>query len=217
MYQSWKLGLVTCAFLLSIGCGSGNANLRLVNAMPSQPSLEMLVGGNDEASAVAYATASAYASIGSGSQQVQVEPTGGNNILVTQTINLSSGTNNTFLATTSGGMVLNDDNTTPATGNIAIRAINASATLGTADVYIVASGTNINTVNPTAASVAFPSATDYETVTAGSYQVIFTQPGQKIPMISSSPSVFTSGQVRSIMGLDGQNGGFTTSVLADLN
>jgi hypothetical protein len=47
--------------------------------------------------------------------------------------------------------------------------------------------------------------------------VIFTEPGQKVPAISSSPLSFSGGQVRPVMGLDGQNGGFTTAVLSDLN
>ena len=122
-----------------------------------------------------------------------------------------------MLATNSGAVVLADSSTTPSSGDISIRAINASSTLGTADVYIVNSSTDISTVNPTASSVAFTAATSYQTVAAGSYVVIFTQPGQKVPIISSSPLSFSAGQVRSVMGLDGQGGGFTTAVLADLN
>jgi hypothetical protein len=114
-------------------------------------------------------------------------------------------------------VVLTDSNSTPASGDISIRAINASSTLGTADVYVVTSGTDITTVNPTASNVAFPSATSYQAVAAGSYEVIFTQPGQKVPVISSSPTSFSAGQVRSVVGLDGQSGGFTTAVLSDLN
>ena len=36
-------------------------------------------------------------------------------------------------------------------------------------------------------------------------------------MIDSNPLSFSAGQIRSIVGLDGQNGGFTTAVLSDLN
>jgi hypothetical protein len=38
-----------------------------------------------------------------------------------------------------------------------------------------------------------------------------------VPVISSSPTSFNAGQVRSVVGLDGQSGGFTTAVLSDLN
>jgi hypothetical protein len=154
--------------------------------------------------------------VGSGSHHLQIEASGTTTILIDQTISLGSG-DNTVLATNSGAVVLADSSATPSSGDISIRAINASSTLGTADVYIVNSSTDISTVNPTASSVAFTAATPYQTVAAGSYVVIFTQPGQKVPVISSSPLSFTAGQVRSVMGLDGQSGGFTTAVLADLN
>src|SRR5579864_571848 len=206
MHQSWKLAVVpllASASLLSIGCGSSSTHIRLVNALPSQSSLDMLVDSKNIASAVLYGSASAYATVSSGSRHIQIEPTGTTDVLVDQTTSLSSGTDTTVLDTNSGAVVLTDSNSTPASGDISIRAINASATLGTADVYIVTSGTDITTVNPTASSVAFPSATSYQSVAAGSYEVIFTQPGQKVPVISSSPTSFNAGQVRSVVGLDG--------------
>ena len=220
MHQSWKLTVVPFlvgVILFSIGCGSSSAHVRLVNALPSQSSLDMLVDSKNVASAVLYGSASAYVSVSSGSRHIQIEPTGTTDVLVDQTTSLSSGTDSTILDTNSGAIVLTDSNSTPASGDIGIRAINGSSTLGAADVYIVTSGTDISTVNPTAASVAFPSATAYQTVAAGSYEVIFTQPGQKVPIISSSPLSFSAGQVRSVVDLDGQSGGFTVAVLSDLN
>jgi hypothetical protein len=65
--------------------------------------------------------------------------------------------------------------------------------------------------------VAFPSATTYQTVAAGTYVVVFTQHSSKTPVISTSPLSLVAGQVRTVLGLDGQNGGFTTGILADLN
>jgi hypothetical protein len=47
--------------------------------------------------------------------------------------------------------------------------------------------------------------------------VYFTQPGQKSAMIDSGPLTFTSQQIRTVVGLDGQSGGFETAVLSDLN
>lgn len=219
MHLSRKTAVVSflSAICFSIGCGgSGSTHVRLANAVPSQSNLEMLIDGNDLASSVPYGSASAYSSVSSGSRHLQIEPSGSNLTLIDQTVSVGSG-DNTVLATNSGAVILADSSTTPSSGDISIRAINASSTLNTADVYIVSSSTNISTVNPTASNVAFTAPTSYQTVAAGSYVVIFTQPGQKVPLISSSPLSFSAGQVRSVMGLDGQNGGFTTAVLADLN
>jgi uncharacterized protein DUF4397 len=219
MRLSWKMAVVSvtsCAMLVSIGCGSSSAHVRLTNALPSQSNLAMLIDGNSLAGPVTYGSASGYAPVGSGSHHLQIEASGTTTILIDQTISLGSG-DNTVLATNSGAMVLADSTSTPSSGDISIRAINASSTLGTADVYIVSSNTDIATVNPTDSNVAFSAATSYQTVAAGSYVVIFTQPGQKVPVISSSSLSFTAGQVRSVMSLDGENGGFTTALLADLN
>lgn len=229
MLQSSK-PVVTCllsfAVLLLSGCGSlGSTHLRLANAVSSQSELTLLVDGASDANAVTYGTASGYASVNSGSRHVQVEPTGSaNDILIDQSVSVASGSNTTVLAVSSAAtpgaadaLVLTDQTSTPATNDIAIRAVNASPTLGPADIYIVTSTTAIATVSPTAANVAFPSATTYQTVAAGTYVVIFTQHGSKTPVISTSPLGLVAGQVRTVLGLDGQNGGFTTGILADLN
>lgn len=223
MTRLWKLaslalGLSTFAtVLLNTGCGSSNAQVRMMNAFVNQPSLDMLIGSNKVATAVIYGAASGYTSTSSGSNTLQIEDSGTNNVLVNQPINLSSGSDSTVLATGSGTVVLTDNNTAPSSGNIEIRVINASQTLGTADVYIVPSGTAITPGSPTFASLAYQAASGYKSLAAGSYQVIFTQAGQAFQVINSNPLSFSAGQIRTVVGLDGQGGGFTTAVLSDLN
>jgi len=51
----------------------------------------------------------------------------------------------------------------------------------------------------------------------GKKEVIFTQAGTKVGTIDSNSLSFSAGQIRSVVGLDGQNGGYTTAVLSDLN
>jgi len=219
----WKLAalatglLAFSAVLVTTGCGSSNARVRLMNAFLGQPSLDMLIANKNVASGVIYGAASGYASVSSGSPNLQIEDTGTSNVLVNQSISLPSGSDNTVLTTGSGTVVLRDNNAAPSSGNIEIRVINASATLGTADVYIVPSGTPLIPGSPTFPSLAYQAASAYQTLAAGSYEVIFTQPGQTFAVIDSNPLSFSAGQIRSIVGLDGQGGGFTTAVLSDLN
>jgi len=177
----------------------------------------MLIDSKNVASAVAYGAASTYASVSAGSRHVQIEPTGVPSPIVDQSTGFSSGTFNTVMESSSGVTVFSDSNTTPSSGNVSVRVINASHNVGAADVYIVSSGTGIGTATPTFAGVAFPSATGYQTLAAGSYQVLFTFPGTTSVELSTSSLSFTSGQVRTVVVLDGQTGGVTTSVLADLN
>ena len=206
---------------LTTGCGSSSARVRLLNAAPLESSLDMLLANKNVASGVAYGTASAYTSVSSGSSNLQIEASGTSTALVNQTINLNSNTDYTILAGNSSSSltanVLTDNNAAPASGQSEIRVINASATLGAADVYIVTPGTSISSVTPNVSGLAFGSATGYQPLTAGSYEVFFAQAGQKFVSIDSGALSFTAGQIRTIAGLDGQSGGFTTAVIADLN
>ena len=220
MHRLGHVGVVCLGFvaLFTTACGSSKStNIRLLNAFSSQPGLDMLLDGKDVASAIAYGSGSAYVSANSGSRHLQVETTGTTSIVADLTTSLGSGSYSTALSTSSGTSVVTDDHTAPSSGNVKIRAINASSILGTADIYIITAGGDISSMNPTYASVPFPSATAYSTLAAGSYQVIFTLPGQKFAVISSSGQSFASGQIRTVVGMDGQGGGYTTSVLADLN
>jgi hypothetical protein len=219
----WKLaplaiGLFALAtVLVTTGCGTSSARVRLLNAFVGQSSLDMLINSKNVATGVIYGAASGYTSVSSGSPNMQIEDTGTTNVLVNQSISIPSKSDSTILATGSGTLVLSDNNTAPSSGNIEIRVINATPTLGTADVYIVPSGTAITPGSPTFASLGYQAASGYQSLAAGSYEVIFTQPGQAFAVIDSNPLSFSAGQIRSVVGLDGQNGGFTTAVLSDLN
>jgi hypothetical protein len=82
---------------------------------------------------------------------------------------------------------------------------------------VVTAGTDISTVTPNFSSLAFPAASTYLALNAGTYEVYFTIPGSKFPYIDSGPISLASGQVRTVVGLDGATGGFTSVTLADLN
>jgi len=216
LFAAVALG-VSCVLLLATGCGSSTAHVRLLNAIPIQSNLDMLLDGKNVASSVAYGAASAYVTASTGSRHLQIEPSGGSTTIVDQTISISSGSFTTALESSAGPLVLTDTNTAPSSGNVNLRVINASSNIGSADVYIVSSGTGIGSANPNFSGVSFPSATGYSSVSAGSYQVILTFPGTTSVKFTSSAMSFSSGQVRTIVVLDGQSGGITTSVLSDAN
>jgi Domain of unknown function (DUF4397) len=187
-----------------------------MNAMGGISSIDMLVDNKSTVTGTTYGAASGYVTVTSGSRNLIVEATGTTSPLINQTISLPSG-DSTVLATGSGAVVFSDNNGAPSSGNIKVRVINASPTLGTVDVYIVASGTSVAGVTPTFSNLGYQSASGYQALAAGSYQVVFTPPGQQFSEITSSAQSFASGQIRSVVALDAQNGGFTTAVLSDLN
>lgn len=210
------------AFLMGLsGCGgSGTAQLRVVQVSPSQSSVDVLVDGNDIGS-VNYGAAMAYFTVHAGGRHIQIEPTGSASPFIDQNLNFASGTNSTMLVTGVApnvtAITLTDQDTAPSTGDFAVRIVNASPTMGSADVYVVPAGTNISTVGPTVNSLAFQTASPYTSLTAGSYQVYFTTPGFKFSLATPVTTSFTAGQVRTVVVFDATGGGYNTLTLADLN
>jgi hypothetical protein len=215
------LGLIALA-CLTIGCGSSsNAKIRLVNAMPDEGGLDLLVDTKNVASGVAYGAASAYTSIGSGSRHLQVEPTGTTTILIDTTPSITSGSNLTFVSLNfsfnSSSILLTDDNSAPTSGNFKLRIFNASPGMGAQDVCLVTFGTDINSIDPTFSSLGFGSAAAYSTLAAGDYEVFFTPPGQKFITLDSGKLTFSAGQIRTLLALNNTSGAFMTTLLSDAN
>jgi len=205
----------------TLACGSSSTKMRLVNASPDESSLDLLVDSKTVASSVTYATASAYQGVSSGSRHLQVEPTGATTPVIDETVSISSGTTYTLMST---GFVndvvpvlLTDDNSSPSSGDAKVRLVNAAPGLGSADVYLVAPGTDLSTTSPTVTALAVNAASAYQSVAAGSYEVFFTLPGQKFVYIDSGSQTFSAGQIRTVLGLNSPTGGFTSAVLADAN
>ncbi len=146
-----SIGLVSLAsILLAAGCGSGSTTrFRFMNLVPDlSTNLDVLVDSKTVSSNVAYATATGYQSIASGSRQVEVEPSGTTTALINQSITFGSGTDTTVIAANfpsppSTLVVFTDNNSAPSANNFNLRVINMSPSLGPADVYVETPGTDI--------------------------------------------------------------------------
>lgn len=207
---------VFCALLFATGCGSSSAHVRVLNAIPIQSNIDMLVDTRDVAAAIPYGSASGYITVGSGSRHLQIEATGSSTPFLDQNISVSSGSYDTILDTGTGATVFTDNHSAPSSGNVSIRVINASTILGAADVYVVTSGNAMGST-PTFSNIAVSSASAYTSVAGGSYIIYFTTPGTTNVLLSTGTLTLSSGQVRTVVAMDGQTGGNTTTVLADLN
>jgi hypothetical protein len=223
--RPWALfaaGLALFAILVfAPGCGSsGKANIRFVNATPDEASFDFLINGSDQATGISYGTSSGYKSVGSGSEHLQVEPTGTTAIIIDTTTNANA---RAYLSLFSlnysyaiSNVVLTDDNSAPASGNFKLRVVNASPGLGTQDVYIEPAGTDISTVSPTVSSLGFGHASGYSSLAAGNYEVFFTPPRQKFVNVDSGSIAFGAGQIRTGLALNAQQT-FGWAMLSDLN
>ena len=208
--------------LLIAGCGGGgNTRLRVMNAVPDESSLNVLVDSTSVSSNLAYGTSTGYLSEKSGSRQVTIEPSGTSSTLLQQSITLGSGTDTTVISSNFSSevanLVLTDDNSAPASGDFKLRIINASPSLGPADVYVVTPGTALTTVSPTVSNLSFGAATAYQSLTGGNYEIELTSVGQKFAAVDTGTLAFSSGQVWTFVGLNNPQGGFTYTRLQDVN
>jgi hypothetical protein len=208
--------------LLTAGCGSGgNTQFRLMNAVPDEANLNVLVDSTSVSSNLAYGTSTGYLSESSGSHQVAIEPSGSTTTLLQQNISLGSGSATTVISsnfsTAIANLVLTDDNSAPTSGDFKLRLVNASPNLGPADVYIVAPGTALTTVSPTLSNLGFGTASSYQSLVAGNYEIEFTTVGQKFAAIDTGTLTLGSGQVRTFVGLNSPSGGFNFAMLQDVN
>jgi hypothetical protein len=224
--------LLLAGILLNLGCSSsGKTRFRFMNAMPDQNSLDVLVNPTTNTKPtftnVAYGTATSYQAAPSGSQTVEIEPTGVSTALFNQSISFNSGADTTVMAAnfTASVTVLtfSDNNSIPATNDFNLRVINVAPSLGTTgpgvDVYVEIPGTDINTVNPpTISALGFGKASNYLALAGGNWEITVTANGSKFPAFPSTGSLsFTAGQVRTFVILNSQGGGETYSTLSDLN
>jgi hypothetical protein len=225
--RTWVLFCAVLALIglasFTIGCGSssGNTKIRLVNGSPDEGSLDLLVDAKSAVTGVGYGAASSYVSIGSGSRQLQVEPSGSTTVLITRTDGINSGSNLTLVTLNFSfnisSVLLIDDNSAPTTGDFKLRIVNASPGMGAQDVYVVTDGTDINSVNPTFSSLGFGSASSYSTLVAANYRVFFTSPGSKNVSLDSGMLTLSAAQIRTLLALNNTAGGFESTLLSDAN
>ena len=217
------LSALCLGIFLSTGCGSSGssttAQLRFFQASPDSPHVNVLVDGASVATNLGYGNGTGYISVKSGSRHIQIVPLSGSSPILDESLSISSGANQTLLLTGPAAsvkpVVLTDGGTKVTTGDGYVRVVNASSTMGPADVYIVVAGTIIAGLKPVVSNMAFDQDTKYQLIAAGNYQVFMTAPGTTNAFLSTGPIDLTASANQTIVALDSISGGFTYARLTD--
>ena len=207
---------------LITGPASG-ARVRILNAVTSSQSVDLIVDGQVSASGVAFGGASPYASLSLGSHRLQARSSTTGTTLVDFTRDLNAeGAFSLIPApglTQSGALFIADD-LTPAPGQAKLRVVHVAAAPGTIAVYVTSGNTDLSTATATVPSLAFGTASSYVTVAPGTYRVRVTPAGNPgTVLLDSGNLVVAAGSVRTLLVTDAPGGGLppSLSVVADAN
>lgn len=217
-----RLLMLTATFV-AIGCSSGgnHTQLRVMQTSPDETAVDVLLDGKTIVGGVGYATPTSYISVSSGSRHLQVQPTGTTTKVIDETVTFNSGTHYTLItdnfASAITPVLLTDDNTAPGSGNVKLRFVNAGAGAGNVDVYVLAPGTTPPGNPATVANLALGSASNYQSLAAGAYEIFVTIANTTFVYVDSGSLTFTAGQNRTFVLVSDLAGGFKTVTLADLN
>ena len=199
------------------------ARVRVVHASADAPAVDVLVDDATVLDAVPYGVASAYLELLGGSYNIDVAADASGAVVIDADLTLDAQTDYTVLAVNTLAqiepLVLVDDNTAPAEGNIKLRLVHAAVNAGLVDVYITAPGADISAIEPNISDFAFKADSGYLEVPAGDYQVRVTLADTKTVAIDTGALTLPAGIVRTAIALDPAPGSsdFTALLLADLN
>ena len=217
------------AALLGVGCGSSNSRYRFVQASTGVPSnVDLEVDGKNVQTSIGYGQSASYHSTTSGSHKFGVFATGTTtNPYVSSSVSLGTGDTTVIAENPFASITLapyTDDNTAPTTGNVKLRIIQAAPTVAASqqgvDIYVVPTGQGIAGSNPQIANLVYPSASNYLSLSAQTYDVVVTVRGtQSIISNLTGSYPLTAGQIRTLVILDAQTGGGPYGLLElnDLN
>lgn len=201
-FATYVIGAAFAAFL--VGCGGSEvaktSQFRVVHASPDAPNVDIAVIGETILRDVPYRAVSSYQTKPAGTSRIQVRGAGSTTNVIDAAVYLDPAAKKTILAVgrvaTIEPLVLMDDASAPAPGQIKLRLVHASPAAGNVDLYITAPGTDLATVDPNFRNVPFKANTGYVQVPAGSYRVRITPVGTKTVAIDTGTVNLVAGDVK---------------------
>ena len=195
------LALVPAAF-----AQTGTAKVRVIHASPDAPAVDVFVNGNRALTNVPFFTASDYLDLPAGTYRIQVAPTGQDASAAVIDANATIEAGKAYTVAATGPVaaikptIIVDDLSAPASGNAKIRVYHFSPDAPAVDVK-PAGG------NALIAGLAFPNASDYLEVPAGSYDLQVTPAGDSTVVIDLPGTAVEAGKIYSV---------FATNVVASI-
>jgi len=222
----WMLGLA-----LTTACGTGGttepstvAALRVYNASPDSPPIDIFLRGGQITQGLPYANGRLHVFVNAGAGDIQVQNSATADVLLTYSANLAGSTPYTFIFTGLTGSLqavfLTDDTTAAPTNQFKVRFIHVAPLGPPMDLYITDPADDITAATPLATGIAYTKTSAYVTAPIGTKKLRLTQAGTKTVLREVGTFPFTSGQGVSLflIGAAGSAGGgapYLSQLVAD--
>jgi uncharacterized protein DUF4397 len=223
---------LSLALGLTAGCGNGGvlgpsdfAALRVYNASPDSPPVDILLRGGVIASSLAYGFGRRYVYVNGGAGEIRVQNSATSDPLLSYQATMDKAGAYTFAVTGTSGSLqpvfLTDDTTAAPTGSFKLRMVHL-APLGPAmDLYITGPSDDLAAATPAIVGLGFTAASAYITAAPGSdVRFRITQAGTKTVLREVGTFSVTSGQgvTLFLIGSAGAGGGgapYSSQLVAD--
>lgn len=214
--QSALLAALAVALATLSGCGAivsstPEAHVRIINATPDAPRLDLYQDSNALAFNLDFGTVTSYIQVAPGAYNITANTAGTRQALSTaKTTFTTSGQYTVLIGNTAASLqqlTLADQGQPAPPGQTALRLINQATRAGAVDVYLVPAGQKVNAVTPLVTSIAFGTNTGYINVPIGTYSLAML-PAGTIPTSTTlatyaGPQVtYSAGAARTIILID---------------
>ena len=202
------------------------AQIRIIDASPDAPALDIYQGPTPLAYNLALGTITSYVPVAAGASSILADLSGTHQHLVAASPSLIPGAQYTVLVgnyTNSLHQLILKDQTQPApAGQVALRFLHQSARAGALDLYLIPAGATLFGLHPIVANAAFNLNTGYLPLPAGTFTLVAlpagTVPTTAVAISYSGPAIpYPSGTVRTIVLIDQPPGLIQAVVASDFD
>jgi hypothetical protein len=197
------------------------AHVRVVNAIPNTPSLDVKVDGTTTWPALPFEGMTGYSDFSNQTHTFSVTATGAITTLTQANFNLAGEASYTLIAfgpvEAPALLLLSDDTISPSSGRFLMRVANAAAGAATFDVYVTAPGAALDTLAPNLSSIAYGGSTGFLQLSSGTLQMRLTQAGTKAVIYDSGARTWSDNTATDAIVYTRSGGQLVNLALVDIN
>jgi hypothetical protein len=200
--------LTGCQAILS---PAPEAHVRIINATPDAPRLDLYQDSNALAFNLDFGAVTSYIQLAPGAYNITSNTTGTRQVLSsTKTTFAASGQYTVLIGNTVGSLqqiTLADQSQPAPSGHVALRFINQATRIGAVDVYLVPAGQRLASVAPLVNGMHFGANTGYLNVPVGTYSLTMLPagivPSSTVSAAYAGPqAIYSAGSARTIILID---------------